>query len=154
MRRLLLVLGLALACGCSAPSPSTEIEQPRPYYPDRTTPDACWKTYVWAWHTGDVRVLEQIYGLWLYPELEKQIQVNGSHGVADWYRKGSEGMKIEAAHWDQQPLPREGQKRPEEPLVAYLTASISLPGEAPVEVRFSFLKRPDGWCVSGRKPLR
>ena len=27
-------------------------------------------------------------------------------------------------------------------------------GEPPVEVRFAFMKRDDGWCVDGRKTLR
>ncbi len=136
---LVLVLGLVLGACSSAP---TRVERPG-IYPDRTTADACWSTFIWAWRTGDVKVLEQTYGLWLKEELTAQIEKQGTARVSDWYKNDAEGLEVESASWD-----KKGD------LLAYLTARLSKPGEPPIEVRFAFMKRDDGWCVDGRKTLR
>ena len=125
--------------GCSAEEPKTEIAAPTPY-PDCTTPEACWETFLWAWRNGDVTDLEQIYGLYMLPELKAQIEKQGAEKVSEWYRKGAEDLVIQDAHWDKQ---GEG--------LAYLTAHLGRPGEVPKEVTFSFVRRGEfGWCVTGK----
>jgi hypothetical protein len=135
-----LVLVLVLVLGCS--TAPTRVERPG-IYPDRTTPDVCWSTFLWAWRTGDVKVLQQTYGLWLREELTEQVKVQGPEKVSAWYRKDAEGLEVDSAKWD-----KKGD------LIAYLTARLVKPGEPPVEVRFAFMKRDDGWCLDGRKTLR
>jgi len=140
MRRVALLL-LIFIIGCVS-APSTEVDRPK-IFPDRTTPDACWRTFVWAWRSGDTAVLEQTYGHWLREELLRQIEVQGRAKVSDYYRKDAQGLVIEDAHWDRQ-----------SELLAYMTARLGKPGAPPIEVRFAFLKRDDGWCIDGRKTLR
>lgn len=143
MRSLAVALALALvllAGACS--SAPTRVERPG-FYPDRTTPDACWATFLWAWREGDVAVLEQTYGLWLKEELARQLETQGRAKVSAWYKKDAQGLEVTEARWD---------KRSE--LLAYLTARLEKPGEPPLEVRFAFMKRDDGWCLDGRKTLR
>ena len=140
MRRVLLALVLACA-GCTA-APATEVERPQ-FFPDRTTANACWETFLWAWRTGDTKVLEQTLGLWLHEELVRQLETQGKARVSEYYKKDAQGLVIDDAHWDRH-----------SDLLAYLTARLRKPGEAPVEVRFALLRRDDGWCVDGKKTLR
>jgi hypothetical protein len=137
----LAALALGAPIGCAA-SPATEVVLPRPY-PDRTTPEHCWETYLWAWRTGDVAALEQTYGLWMRHELLRQIDAQGRTKVSEWYRKDADAIVIEDARWDKS-----------DEVLAYLTVRLGRHGEVPTEVRFAFLRRDDGWCVSALKTLR
>jgi hypothetical protein len=138
--RALVALTLAFLIGCS--TAPTNVERPK-IYPDRTTPDACWSSFLWAWRQGDVKALQQCYGLWLREELVAQVTKQGEARVSAWYRSGAKDLAVDEAAWD---------KKSE--LTAYLTATLSKPGEQPVEVRFAFMKRDDGWCLDGKKTLR
>jgi hypothetical protein len=138
-RAVALAAFLVLA-GCTAPA--TAVERPR-VYPDRTTPDATWRTFLWAWRAGDVPVLEQTYGLWLREELVRQVETQGRAAVSDYYKKDAKAVVIEDARWE---------RRSDE--TAYLLARLGRTGEVPLEVRFAFLRRDDGWCIDGRKTLR
>lgn len=142
MRAAALALGLSLALAGCASAPAVRVERPATY-PDRTAPGACWETFLWAWRTGDVPVLEQTYGLWLREDLVRQVEAQGRARVSEWYRKDAARLVIEDARWDRQTE-----------VLAYLTARLGRAGEQPGEVRFAFMRRDDGWCLDGRKTLR
>jgi len=131
---------LALAGGCASAAP-TEIARPA-VYPDRATPDAAWRTFLWAWRTGDVDALGRVTALWLKEDLDRMVEKNGKPAVAEWYRKGADRLVVERATWA---------RRTED--LAYVDARLATGEGDPVEVRFSLLRRDDGWAVSGRRSL-
>jgi len=135
---------LALAPGCAAPPASGPVARPA-RYPDRTSLDATWRTFLWAWRSGDVAVLRQVYGWVMRDELEQQLARNGPEAVAAWYRSGAEGLTVAEAEWV---------KRSE--AHAYLRAVFTSAARVePIESLFSFVRRPDGWIVTAQKePVR
>jgi hypothetical protein len=132
------VLSLALLAGCA--SAATEVRKP-PIYPDRASPETAWESFLWAWRNGDVDSLELVFSLWMKEDLDRQIEKNGKAAVSEWYRRDTDGLVIEEAKWV---------KRTND--LAYLDVRLGTTG-GPLDVRFSFLKKDDGWTVSGRKPL-
>ena len=56
----LLVLGVVLA-GCAVDLRRGPVVQPA-IYPDRSTADGAWETFLWAWRQGDVDVLQEVSG--------------------------------------------------------------------------------------------
>jgi hypothetical protein len=93
------IAALVVSLAACAQAPATEVREPRPY-PDRTSPERTWETYLWAWRQGDVRILEQTYGLWMRHELARQLEAQGAAKVAEWYRRDARDMQVEEARWD------------------------------------------------------
>jgi hypothetical protein len=141
VRSFLLVVWLLIGVAGCASAPATEIRKPE-IYPDRATPNSTWKTFLWAWRDGDVDALEKVTSLWFREDLEAQLKKNGRGQVSEWYRRGAEKLVVADARWAKQTDD-----------LAYLDARLELPGESPVDVRFSFLRKDDGWTISGKKPL-
>jgi hypothetical protein len=142
MKAILTTTALAIALvasGCTS-APATDVHRPRGY-PDRATPEATWETFLWAWRTGDVDAMSGVVSLWLKEDIDRKIEKNGKPAVSDWYRRDADHLSIAFARWA---------KRTDD--LAYLDARFVRPGELPFDVRFSFLRRDDGWTVSGNKP--
>lgn len=137
MTILLAILLLATA-GCA--TAATELRKPD-VYPDRASPETAWESFLWAWKNGDVEALRLIFSLWMKEDLERQLEKNGKQATSDYYRRDTDGLVVEDAKWV---------KRTND--LAYLDARLRAP-TGPLDVRFSFLKKDDGWTVSGRKPL-
>jgi hypothetical protein len=141
-RLLALVAALGLLAGCTPSVPLGPIEKPE-IYPDRTSPEASWSTYLWAWRTGDVEVLKGVLGLWLRHDLDKELERNGAPAVSEWYRKDADDLLVDSASWTSY-----GEA------LAYLRVVLKSHAVPRAELDFSFLRRPDGWVVSGRRLLR
>jgi hypothetical protein len=137
--RCALVLGLLLA-GCTSAPPQGPVGQPA-RYPDRTSALATWETYVWAWREGDVDVLEQVYGLQMQVRLQKEIEVNGREETGAWYRRGAQELDVREAEW----------VHPGEQLSYLRVVMAGANGET--ELDFSFLKRADGWVITGQRQV-
>lgn len=148
MTRTLGALLLALVVsGCASAPPTGPIERPE-IYPDRTSADAAWRTYLWAWRTGDVDVLEQVTGASLHSELRKQLEVNGREKTAEYYRKDAEDLVITESRWI-----HEGDA------LAYVRVVLRSSKVPRVEVDFALAGRgnvrpSENWVVTGRKPVR
>jgi hypothetical protein len=137
--RIVTILVLLLTLGGCA-SAATEVRRPR-VYPDRASPETAWESFTYAWKNGDVDTLELVFSLWMKEDLDRQVEKNGKQAVSEWYRRDTDGLVIEDAKWV---------KRTNE--LAYLDVRLATAG-GPLDVRFSFLRKDDGWTVSGRKPL-
>jgi hypothetical protein len=135
------LLGLAaLSAGCSA-IPLGPVQEPE-YYPDRTTHEAAFATFLWAWHTGDVGVLRVVTGGWFRKELEDAIKANGVEAVAAHYRK--DDLVVQELEW-----------KDVKDSLAYLRVVLSTRSVARAELDFTLLNRPgDAWVVTGKKLLR
>lgn len=128
--------------GCAS-GPRTGAPRPPTIYPDRTSAEAAWETFLWAWRAGDVEVLEQVTGWKLHHRLVEQIRVNGREAVADYYRTGAEDLRVEEARWTE-----EGQA------LAYLRVVVGSEAVPRAEVDFSFVRRDDGWVLTERRVVR
>lgn len=138
LRALALSCALALAAGCS--SPATRIERPE-IFPDRGSPDAVWRSFLWAWKTGDVDALSMVYGGWMHEELVRQVEKNGRPAVSEWYKKDATALVIQDARWARR-----------SDALAYVEVRLSA-GAEPLDVVFSMVRRDDGWVVTNKKPL-
>ncbi len=134
-----LALALALA-GCASGLATGPVERPE-RYPDRTTAEAAWASYLWAWREGDVGGLQATTGWRLRNDLELQLEKNGAEATSAWYRRDAEGLQVDAARWVER-----GER------LAYVRVRLSRAGADPRELDFSLVARSDGWVVTGAKP--
>lgn len=135
-----LVLPLLLAAGCSV-IPLGPVQKPE-IYPDRTTHEATFASFLWAWNTGDVAVLRLVGGGWFRSELEKMIEAQGVEAVAAHYRK--DDLSVEELEW-----------KDERETLAYVRVVLSSRTVPRAELDFTLLNRPgDGWVVTTTKFLR
>ncbi|MAZ92349.1 MAG: hypothetical protein CMF76_10370 [Maricaulis sp.] len=138
-RTLALVLTLALA-GCASAPPTGPVTEPE-IYPDRTTPEATWRSFLWAWRTGDVEILLRTTGWQVHARLRKQLEANTEAEVAEFYR--DDALRVRDAEWTVRGAD-----------LAYLRVVLSSSKVDRVEVEFSFVERPDGWIVTQQRTLR
>ena len=117
------------------------VQQPE-VYPDKSSPPAVFNTFLWAWHTGDVDVLRRVLGLLLLADLSQRSKTQNDKEISAWYRRGAQNLRVIEADWN---------KRGE--ALAYLRVLLGVDGEE-LSLDFSFLRRPTGWVVSGRRILR
>ena len=91
----LLLASLLLLGGCAdiEPGPITE----PPLYPDRTSAEAVFHSFLWAWRNGDIPALKQCLGGGLADTLKKQLRVNGPEKTAAFYR--DEQLEILDVDW-------------------------------------------------------
>jgi hypothetical protein len=136
-----LLAAALLLTGCAG-VPTGPAQRPE-VYPDRTSVDEAWRTFLWAWKQGDVEVLGQVTGWRMHAELRKQIEANGAEAVSAWYRDDAEALRVLEAEWT---------TRGEE--MAYLRVVLSSKTVSRVEVDFSFVERPDGWVLTEKRPVR
>ena len=73
------------SAGCSTP--------PRPY-PDLGTPESAYHTYVRAWRTGDLEVLEQSITATPLDEFHQRREDLGDEGLRDFYRRDAENVEF------------------------------------------------------------
>ncbi|MBL4850062.1 MAG: hypothetical protein JKY65_31420 [Planctomycetes bacterium] len=132
-----LVCGILLT-GCGNLSTGA-LERPE-YYPDRTSADAAMATFLWAWHEGDLEVLDQVLGMWLHKELEEFLNRNPKEEVVDYYRKGAEGLEIRDYDW---------KKTGDE--IHYLRMVLATDEVDRFELDFALYRFPLGWVVTGQK---
>lgn len=135
-----------LVSGCSA-VPTGAFEQPD-IYPDRTTPEAAWQTFGWAWRTGDVEVLQQVLGGWLKSDLEKELAKNGPTATSLYYRRDAADVVVEEARWIEKG-----------DALAYLRVVLRSSAVPRVELDFAFTGRgssrpSEDWVVTGKKLVR
>lgn len=140
-----LLAGLLLA-GCSA-VPTGPFQEPE-YYPDRTSPEAAWQTFTWAWKTGDVEVLQQVLGGWLRADLDKELARNGPDATAEYYRRDAVDVVVEDARWIDKG-----------DALAYLRVVLRSSAVPRVELDFAFTGRgtsrpAEDWVVTGKKLVR
>jgi hypothetical protein len=134
-------VAVLLLAGCAG-VPTGPAARPE-VYPDRTSVDMAWQTFLWAWKLGDVDVLDQVTGWRMHAELRKQLETNGRDAVAAWYRDGAEELQVLEAEWT---------TRGEE--MAYLRVVLSSKTVSRVEADFSFVERPDGWVLTEKRSVR
>ncbi|MCO5170343.1 MAG: hypothetical protein M9894_28740 [Planctomycetes bacterium] len=144
--RALAALALALVAGCSA-VPTGQPERPE-IYPDRTTPEAAWQTYAWAWRTGDVDVLEQVLGGWLKNDLERELETYTREKVSDYYRRDTDDLVIDEARWI-----HKGQS------LAYLRVVLRSSAAPRLELDFAITGRgtarpSEDWVITGKRRIR
>lgn len=78
-----LALALVLAAGCGTIPPTGPVTSPE-IYPDRTTPQQAFHSFLWAWHEGDVETLGRVLGGYLRHELNQRIDEDGLEAAAAW----------------------------------------------------------------------
>lgn len=132
--------------GCSA-VPTGPFEQPE-IYPDRTTPEAAWETFGWAWKIGDVVVLQQVLGGWLKSDLEKELAKNGPTATSLYYRRDAADVVVDEARWIEKG-----------DAIAYLRVVLRSSAVPRVELDFAFTGRgtsrpAEDWVVTGKKLVR
>lgn len=130
-----LLLGL-LGCGSLQTGP---VERPD-YYPDRTSADAAMATFLFAWREGDLETLDQVLGMWLHKELTEFLKKQDKAAVADYYRKGAQGLTVLDYEWK-----KEGDE------IHYLRAVLQTEEVARFELDFALYRFPLGWVVTGQK---
>jgi hypothetical protein len=131
----LLALALLLA-GCASDPPTGPAEQPEAY-PDLTTPDAAWRTYVYAWARGDLDVLGRVTGGMVRVEHERRIEKNGRERTAEWYR--ADPPEVLEAEWHAL-----GKAK------AFLDVALRSPRIARLELHVALTHEPGrGWLVTG-----
>lgn len=143
---LVAALTALLVAGCSA-VPTGPFERPE-IYPDRTSPEAAWRTFTWAWKTGDVEVLKQVLGGRLRSDLDKELEKNGPEATAEYYRRDAADVVVEEARWVEKG-----------DALAYLRVVLKSSAVPRLEVDFSFLGRgsmhpSEDWVVTGRRLVR
>lgn len=136
-----LLLGLALLAGCSG-VPLGPVTPPE-IYPDRTEHALAFRTFLWAWHQGDVGVLSQVLGWVELRDFKRRLEAEGEEALAEWYRRGAEDLALRELEWQE-----EGQA------LARIRVVLTSSTVERAEVEYHLLKRPDGWVVSKRKVLR
>ncbi len=133
------LIGLALTLlGCGSLQ-SGPVERPD-YYPDRTSADTAMATFLWAWHEGDLATLDQVLGMWLHKELAEFLKKQDKESVADYYRKGAQGLEVLDYEW---------KKQGEE--IHYLRMVLKTSDVARFELDFALYRFPLGWVVTGQK---
>lgn len=138
-----LALALVLAAGCGTIPPTGPVTSPE-IYPDRTTPQQAFHSFLWAWHEGDVETLGRVLGGYLRHELNQRIDEDGLEAAAAWYRKDAGELRLDDVEWEHL---GEGTARVK---VVLTTAGLKR-----VEVRFTLFHRPpDGWAVGQRHTVR
>jgi hypothetical protein len=146
-RSLAALLIAILLGGCASAPPTGPIERPD-IYPDRTSADAAWRTYLWAWKTGDIDVLLQVTGFKLHSDLKKELEVNGRERTAQHYRGGMDDVVIREARWMHQG-----------DALAYVRMVLAGSAVGRAEVDFSLVGRgnmrpSEDWVVTERKKVR
>lgn len=146
-RALLAALGAALLLGGCTAVPTGRFEQPD-IYPDRTSPEAAWQTFGWAWTTGDVEVLQQVLGGWLKSDLEKELAKNGPTATSLYYRRDAADVVVDDARWIEKG-----------DAIAYLRVVLRSAAVPRVELDFAFTGRgtsrpSEDWVVTGKKLVR
>ncbi len=136
-----LLLGLVLVAGCSE-IPLGPITPPE-IYPDRTEHALAFRTFLWAWHEGDVAVLAQVLGWFELRDFKRRLEAEGEEAVGEWYRRGAEDLTLREVEWLHEGV-----------ALARLRVVLSSSDVERAEVAFHLLKRPDGWVVSDRRVLR
>lgn len=140
-----LLLGLLLG-GCTA-VPTGPFERPE-IYPDRTSPEAAWRTFGWAWRTGDVEVLQQVLGGRLKSDITKELAKNGPEATSEYYRRDAQDVVVEEARWIEKG-----------DAIAYLRVVLRSSAVARAELDFAFAGRgtsrpSEDWVVTGKKLVR
>lgn len=136
MRALLLAAALLLATGCASDPPTGPAERPDAY-PDLTTPDAAWRTYVHAWGRGDVDVLGRVTGGVVHVEHARRVQKNGRDATAAWYR--ADPPEVLEAEWHAL-----GKAK------AFLDVALRSPRIERLELHVALTHEPGrGWLVTG-----
>ncbi|MGE0711881.1 MAG: hypothetical protein AB7N76_31200 [Planctomycetota bacterium] len=97
VRGLVLGLLLLLAGGCAAVEVGP-VEPPDPY-PDRSTDELALKTWLWAWHTGDVDVLQQVSGAYFKLQIDRLLAQQDRQAVSDWYKRNAQGLAVREIEW-------------------------------------------------------
>ncbi len=146
-RALLAPLLASLLLGGCAAVPTGRFEQPE-IYPDRTSPEAAWQTFGWAWTTGDVEVLQQVLGGWLKSDLEKELAKNGPTATSLYYRRDAADVVVDDARWIEKG-----------DAIAYLRVVLRSTAVPRVELDFAFTGRgtsrpSEDWVVTGKKLVR
>lgn len=146
MRALVAAAVVVALAGCSA-VPTGQPERPE-IYPDRTTPEAAWQTYAWAWRTGDVTVLEQVLGGWLKNDLERELEENSREQVSAYYRRDTEDLVVDDARWIHKG-----------PALAYLRVVLRSSAVPRVELDFAITGRgtarpSEDWVITGKRFIR
>ncbi|MEZ6184983.1 MAG: hypothetical protein R3F62_08245 [Planctomycetota bacterium] len=140
MRRFALALALLVA-GCSG-LPQGPVTQPDPY-PDRGDPTATWRTFLWAWHTGDVDALQLVTAWRMRDRLESELARNSKESVSAWYRDGAQQLEVLDSEWR-----THGEEH------AYLHTVLKSEDTARLEIDFAFVRRFDGWVITEDRPIR
>ncbi|RMG17979.1 MAG: hypothetical protein D6731_03100 [Planctomycetota bacterium] len=140
LRRALALGVLCWLAGCSS-IPLGPVRRPE-LYPDRTSPEAAFATFLWAWNAGDVPVLRAVLGAWLRHDLEERIARKGVEETAAFYR-GAGDLRLLDIEW-----------RDVGEALAYVRAVLAGSAVPRAELDFSLLRRPDGWVVTGKRLLR
>lgn len=142
MRRAAAALGLALLlCGCGGLR-TGPVERPDPY-PDQSTPEAAWHTFLWASKTGDLPVLASVTMFRLRNEgLEAPLREHGPEKTAAMARETWADAAVLDAGWDAL-----GEA------LGYLRVTMSTRALPRRRYVYSFVRRPDGWALSARLEL-
>jgi hypothetical protein len=135
----LLLIALVL-CGCGT-IPIGPVQRPE-IYPDRTTHQSALTSFLWAWHTGDVKVLLGVLGAWPLKDLLNRLEASSEEETSEFYRRDADPMSVAEFEW-----------KSERDALAYSRIVLHL-GSKRIELDISLLRRPDGWVVTAQRLLR
>lgn len=134
--RALLLAALLVATGCASDPPTGPAERP-PAYPDLTTPDAAWQSYLHAVREGDLDVLARVTGGMVRVEHDRRVEKNGREATAAWYR--ADPPEVLEAEWHAL-----GQAK------AFLDVALRSPRLERLELHVALTHQPGrGWLVTG-----
>lgn len=112
------------------------VERPEPY-PDQSTPEAAWHTFLWALQSGDLAVLDTATMFYTNEDIEGDLRQIGREKMVTRYRETWADLRVLEGEWTHR---GEALAR-----VRVVLSTRQLPRLPCV---FIFTRRPDGWAVS------